>query len=86
MSLLNCPECGGLLSTEATTCPHCGYPLRKGGIGGVFHAIAQIPCFIAGLILIFIVLFIALLLLDVYYFHGLLPKLFGVEGHVSTRL
>ena len=52
----------GILSTEAESCPHCGYPLRKGGIGGVFHAIAQIPCFIAGLILIFIALFFALIL------------------------
>ena len=84
MSLLSCPECGGLLSTEARTCPHCGYPLRKGGIGSVFHAIAQIPCFIAGLILIFIALFFALVFLDVYYFHGLLPRLFGVEGGITT--
>ena len=41
------------------------------------------PVFIAGLILIFIALFFALIFLDVYYFHGLLPKLFGVEGHVT---
>lgn len=84
MSLLSCPECGGLLSTEARDCPHCGYPLRKGGIGSVFSAIAQIPCFVAGLILIFIALFFGLVLLDVYYFHGLIPRLFGIEGHVTT--
>ena len=27
MSLMKCPECQGQISTQATTCPHCGYPL-----------------------------------------------------------
>ncbi len=27
MSLAKCPECQGQISTQATTCPHCGYPL-----------------------------------------------------------
>jgi len=26
MPLVNCPECGGMVSSEAPTCPHCGYP------------------------------------------------------------
>jgi TonB family protein len=26
MSLVNCPECGGSVSSAAPACPHCGYP------------------------------------------------------------
>lgn len=26
MSLFDCPECGKNISTEATSCPHCGAP------------------------------------------------------------
>jgi TonB family protein len=26
MPLVNCPECGGTVSSEAPTCPHCGHP------------------------------------------------------------
>lgn len=29
MSLSKCPECGKEISTEATVCPHCGYPLKE---------------------------------------------------------
>ncbi len=29
MALIKCPECGGNVSTEASSCPHCGYPLSK---------------------------------------------------------
>lgn len=29
MALIKCPECGQNVSTEATACPHCGYPLNK---------------------------------------------------------
>ena len=29
MGLIKCPECGKEVSTAATTCPHCGYPLVK---------------------------------------------------------
>lgn len=29
MALKNCPECKSLVSNEATTCPHCGYKLKK---------------------------------------------------------
>lgn len=28
MALINCPECKGQVSTEATTCPSCGYPVN----------------------------------------------------------
>lgn len=29
MALINCPECGGIVSDQATSCPHCGFILRK---------------------------------------------------------
>ena len=29
MALIRCPECGGSISTEAKSCPHCGFPLNK---------------------------------------------------------
>ena len=28
MALINCPECSGNLSDQASVCPHCGYPVR----------------------------------------------------------
>lgn len=28
MSLIKCPECGGMLSDMAEHCPHCGYPVK----------------------------------------------------------
>lgn len=73
MALVDCPECGGALSAQAASCPHCGYPLRRRQSGGIFHTIAQIPCFVAGLILILLLFFIALLLVDVYFIHSLIP-------------
>lgn len=27
MALIDCPECGGKVSTKAENCPHCGYPI-----------------------------------------------------------
>ncbi len=29
MALIQCPECGKEVSTAASSCPHCGYPLKK---------------------------------------------------------
>lgn len=29
MALINCPECGKQVSTEAQTCPACGYPIAQ---------------------------------------------------------
>lgn len=29
MALINCPECGKQVSTEASTCPSCGYPVAE---------------------------------------------------------
>lgn len=28
MSLINCPECKQQISSEAFTCPHCGYSIK----------------------------------------------------------
>ena len=27
MALVGCPECGGVVSEQATACPHCGHPI-----------------------------------------------------------
>ena len=29
MALIECPECKREISSEAISCPHCGYPLRR---------------------------------------------------------
>lgn len=29
MAIINCPECNEQVSTEATNCPHCGYPIEE---------------------------------------------------------
>ena len=29
MALIECPECNKPVSTEARTCPHCGYPIAE---------------------------------------------------------
>lgn len=31
MALVQCPECGGQMSTTADACPHCGYKEAKAG-------------------------------------------------------
>ncbi|UUM26956.1 MULTISPECIES: zinc ribbon domain-containing protein [Acinetobacter] len=28
MALISCPECSRQVSTQANSCPHCGYPLQ----------------------------------------------------------
>ena len=28
MALMQCPECGGKVSSFAAACPHCGYPIN----------------------------------------------------------
>ena len=33
MALIDCPECGGLVSSEAKVCIHCGFPLLGGDQG-----------------------------------------------------
>lgn len=29
MAMINCPECGEEVSSEATSCPNCGHPMTK---------------------------------------------------------
>jgi hypothetical protein len=29
VALVDCPECGGQVSTLAVACPHCGFPLSR---------------------------------------------------------
>lgn len=29
LALIKCPECGGNISDKATTCIHCGYPIKQ---------------------------------------------------------
>lgn len=31
MALVSCSQCGGQVSTEASTCPHCGAPRKRAG-------------------------------------------------------
>ena len=30
MSLITCPECSGIVSDKAYSCPHCGFPMQGG--------------------------------------------------------
>ncbi len=41
MALIKCPECDGEVSDQATTCPHCGYPIR-GGYGYEYRSERQL--------------------------------------------
>ena len=77
MALTDCPECGGMVSTEAIACPHGGYP-RKGAVKrrGLFEVIGQLPCFIVGLLVIFFMIFVIMILLDVYFVPGIFTKFF----------
>lgn len=36
MAMINCPECGKEISSQANNCPHCGYPIseRTNGVEG----------------------------------------------------
>ena len=29
MAIINCPECQNKVSDQASSCPHCGYPLKR---------------------------------------------------------
>lgn len=47
MSLLKCAECGGMVSSKATACPHCGCPIEINNgticaINGTEHDLARI--------------------------------------------
>lgn len=49
MALTNCNECGKQVSTEASTCPHCGYSFRLQRVHGITRALsprlASVPFF-----------------------------------------
>ena len=32
MALIECPECGGQVSTLAAACPHCGFPVSESAV------------------------------------------------------
>lgn len=59
MALVNCPDCGGSVSTAAAACPKCGYPIddrpprrrpSRGG-GGAGGRGVLVGCLTAGVIL-----------------------------------
>lgn len=35
MALINCPECNGVISDKARSCPHCGYPIHEDMVNNV---------------------------------------------------
>ena len=37
MAMTRCGECGGMVSTEAYACPHCGYEPRRSCEGCVHY-------------------------------------------------
>jgi len=72
------------VSTRAIACPHCGYPVRGEKRRGLFQTIAQLPCFVVGLIMILFVVLVILVILDVYYLPGLIPRLLGFKVQPSA--
>lgn len=42
MALINCPECGKEISDQATSCPNCGTPIKKGEMKFCQHCAEQI--------------------------------------------
>ncbi len=62
MSAKQCPACGGLVSTAANACPHCGQPTSAGTvntIADVFKALGAIlmliPFAIVGVVILWAV-------------------------------
>ena len=53
MALMQCPECGTDVSSEAAACPKCGHPLRATPAGGINP---RDPVHVIGIILVVIVL------------------------------
>lgn len=62
MALVKCPECGARISTEAKTCPKCGYILKKEK--NFFESLISV---IADMLLIFVYLFLGFMALAVIY-------------------
>ena len=55
MALIECPECGSEVSSEAAACPKCGHPLRAKPSGGINM---KDPVHAIGVILLVIILLI----------------------------
>lgn len=58
MSLKSCPECGGKVSSKATTCPHCGMRLSPTGLDTSFSGNARscVGCVVLVVILIIVLM------------------------------
>lgn len=56
--LLDCPECGGTLSSKAESCPHCGYVLNPSPTNQIFGFIGC--CLKAAAFLFAVLLLLAL--------------------------
>lgn len=56
MALIQCPECGTEVSSEAAACPKCGYPLKSKPSGGI--NMKDPVHFIGVVLLVFILLLI----------------------------
>lgn len=50
MALKTCPECGGQVSTTASSCPHCGYRETVAAIGNAAGVVAGKVSFMARLL------------------------------------
>lgn len=61
MALINCPECATKVSSKADKCPNCAYPLKGYSnvkTEGCFMQTLNIGCFLIGLSIALIVLFV----------------------------
>jgi hypothetical protein len=69
MALIDCPECGNRVSSNAPACPHCGNPIAHGSIAdasfhgkgeGIFMKSLNCGCMIALFVLAVVVFFIVM--------------------------
>lgn len=51
-SIISCPDCGGKVSKEAETCPHCGHVFKKANTSGTSAAGVFIAIILAILFLL----------------------------------
>ena len=52
MALIQCPECGVDVSSEAAACPNCGHPLKARPSGGINP---KDPVHVIGIILVVVI-------------------------------
>ena len=48
MALIKCPECGKEISDQVRSCPHCGYPIKKGASASRIGLIALLCAAVIG--------------------------------------